>query len=109
MISVPVGTCPRLRNVFTSSPSPQTVIPAKRLNHLPSGTLRLGVEHNLRARRVDPAKSGAVLLGRVNGQAMPAEDFAAATAVVSRLPPAALDRYLAAVPAMSRFQPLHSD
>src|ERR1017187_5020720 len=32
------ASCPAVRNVFTSSPSPQTVIPGNLLYHLPSGT-----------------------------------------------------------------------
>ncbi len=36
--SSPPGTCPGRRNVFTNSPSPQTIIPEKRLNHRPSET-----------------------------------------------------------------------
>ena len=38
LISVPVGSCPGVRNVFTNSPSPQTIISGNRLNHRPSGT-----------------------------------------------------------------------
>src|SRR5207237_4176098 len=36
--SFPVGACLAVKNVFTSSPSPQTVIAGKRLNHFSFGT-----------------------------------------------------------------------
>src|SRR5882672_2339103 len=37
-ISSPIGTWPGTRNVFTSSPSPQTIMPENLLNHFPCGT-----------------------------------------------------------------------
>ena len=36
----PTGICPGIRKVFTSSPSPQTIIPGNRLYQAPSGTSR---------------------------------------------------------------------
>ncbi len=37
-LSFPLGSWSAVRNVLTSSPSPHTVIPENRLNHLPFGT-----------------------------------------------------------------------
>jgi hypothetical protein len=73
--SLPIATCPGRRNVFTKSPSPQTVIAAKRLNHFPFGTS--GSVSSQSANKPSwLAEISRIGCDQASGATEPAEDFA---------------------------------
>jgi len=65
-----------VRNVFTKSPSPQTIIPGKRLNHFSFGTSG-SVSSSRQTIQVGRQKSHANEFDQANDSATPAEDLAA--------------------------------
>ena len=71
--SCPCGACPGSRNVFTDSPSPQTVMPGNRPNHSPPGNFGIGIEpggelHDVRPSDLPFAGAGQEVLEQGVGQ-----------------------------------------